>query len=221
MKSVLVDFYNLWLNLDAVKEFEVKRGEIQNWHTPENDKKKIIVFLDQHAVAEILLTAYEVAKKESWFDSLSAYQFYSEYQELRVIIDDFLAKKIITRDGLRMIDTLARHERTLKNNNSGKLFTIDQFPDAEIDFNKYTLVEASAIRTWGLSVDIITWGLMNELVNQLQSELFDMLKGKLVLRRCGADDCDKIFSPAPQGSEQRYCSLTCRKREYMREYRKK
>jgi hypothetical protein len=223
MKSILVDFYNLELNLDAVKEFEylLKRGEIPNWQTPENDKKKIIAFLDQHAIAEILLTAYQVEKKESWFDSLSAYQFYSEYRELRAIIDDFLSKKTITKDGLREIDTLARNERTLKDNNSGELFTIDQFPNAEIDFDKYTLVEASAIKAWGLSVNEITRGLINELVNQLQHEFFDMLKGKLELRRCDADDCNKIFTPTSRGKEQLFCSERCQNRIAQRRLRKK
>jgi len=41
------------------------------------------------------------------------------------------------------------------------------------------------------------------------------------VRQCAADDCNKFFVPAPQGKEQCYCSMQCRKRIYMRKYRKK
>lgn len=48
----------------------------------------------------------------------------------------------------------------------------------------------------------------------------EIIKGEEIAR-CEASDCGNFFVQSHQGKEQRYCSLTCRKREYMREYRKK
>ena len=39
------------------------------------------------------------------------------------------------------------------------------------------------------------------------------------VKRCAADDCSKIFTPAPQGSEQKYCSPQCRNRMWARKNR--
>jgi hypothetical protein len=44
---------------------------------------------------------------------------------------------------------------------------------------------------------------------------------KMEIKRCEADDCNQIFHPAPQGSEQKYCSVRCRDRIAKRKYRKK
>ncbi len=59
------------------------------------------------------------------------------------------------------------------------------------------------------------------LMGFLATEISEALNNGKKLRKCEALDCDRYFLPAPHGKEQRYCSMRCRKRAYMRKYRKK
>lgn len=59
------------------------------------------------------------------------------------------------------------------------------------------------------------------IMNFIAAQFAEFLDSESEIKQCESEECNRYFIPVPQGREQRYCSLTCRKREYMREYRKK
>jgi hypothetical protein len=48
----------------------------------------------------------------------------------------------------------------------------------------------------------------------------DIIEERRTIKVCAAVDCDNFFVPAPQGSEQKYCSARCRNRIAQRRIRK-
>jgi len=226
MKSVLVDFYNLWLNLDAVKEFEVKRGEIQNWHTPEADRKKMLELFERHAPeildsAEIIGTLgyFEHRTKQSWFDF--NIDFYHDYEWVHRIIDSHLEEK--THDGtLAFLNFLLRDVRMftqITSKKDGRKYGGANAPK-QIDRKDYVWGDRiGTIRTTSRDPSKVRLNL-GGLRFKLRNEFLALLNDEIEVRKCDAEDCENIFIPTPRGKEQRYCSMRCRKRSYMREYRK-
>jgi hypothetical protein len=223
---VLVDFYNLELNLSKISE--------PNWRTPEADRPKIMAFFAKHApevlkyqtAAEIeaipkpvnfheiigTLGGYELREKQNWFDSIDAVVFYRDSRLLREVVDTYLPEHKITKKLLEWVADLGEKEvvvKLLKDKEEERIFTIEEFPEeAEINLERYTYLEE-------LSPIIGRWKILaGELIADLHNELLKFLNGEIEVRKCEADDCDKIFTPAPQGKKQRYCSSQCRKRAW-------
>lgn len=58
-------------------------------------------------------------------------------------------------------------------------------------------------------------------VNLFVKWIFYVWKGNIKIKRCEAENCNKIFIPNPRGPEQKYCSTRCRDRETKRRYRQR
>ncbi len=231
--SILTDFYYLELDLSAITESDWRSP----WRTPEADRPKILEFFEKHApkvlkyqTAEEIkalpkpidvieysgtLGAYEEANKISWFDSKDAEQFHWDYLRIRNVIDGYLKGKIPTGHLVIWEKDFANGTTPtllLANNETKEAISLQNFSDSEIDLAKYIGVRGQRLRgRWDLATSKVGVGLYDELVS--------LLEGKIKIQRCAADDCNKIFSPAPQGSEQKFCSKKCKNRIWARKNR--
>jgi len=231
--SALTDFYNLGLNL------KLNLGNI--WRAKEaealSDREKIIQFFERHApevlryrtAAEIealpkpvdgleiigTFGAYEIYQRKSWFDSEDALQFYADNRQLRVLIDDYL-KGLSSKNLLAWVTDIAKAftpSFLIGDNETKLVYSIDLFPEEEIDLTKHTIIEGKAVKgLWNLAV--------YDLVSDLYGDIIGLIvEQKIKLRRCEASDCDKIFVPRAEGREQRFHSKTCYWRERSRKQR--
>jgi hypothetical protein len=229
---VLVDFYNLKLNLSKISE--------PNWRTPEADRPKIMAFLAKHApevlkyrtAAEIealpkpveasefvgTLGAYEKVYGKSWFESEDARQFQWDYLRIRNLIDSYIAEKKSPKGPLLLLVSDFAKAFTPRlfvgNNETKEAVSLAMFPLEEIDFTRHIILRGQGVSgRWDLATSKIVVALYDELVGWLE--------GEIQLWRCEASDCNRIFHPAPQGSEQRFCSARCRNRMAKKRARKK
>jgi hypothetical protein len=235
--SILVDYYNLELDTSD-KVFA--RGP-NDWKTPEEDRQKIIGFFKEHAphvlkyqteeeLKEAILGnnsfdwleaigtlgMYEMLNDCEWFSSWRAHHFYIDYVMLRHVVDDYLDNQETDPGSWNWINAtirLAEPVIVFVDKRTGDVFSQADFPKNEkVDLEKY-----AALRSWliGSEKDIN----IRELIGRLYNEIIELLEGKFPLKRCAADDCNRIFHPAPQGSEQKYCSARCRNRIAQRRIR--
>ena len=228
MESILVDFYNLELDL---ADFIEKNWE-PGWRVPKEERPKILEFFGKHApkvlkyqTAEEIkalpkpidvleysgtLGAYEESHKISWFDSGDAEQFYWDYLRIRKIVNGYFIGKIPTGHLVIWEKDFANGTTPtllLANNETKEAISLQNFSDSEIDLAKYIGVRGQRLRgRWDLATSKVGVGLYDELVS--------LLEGEMKIQRCAAGDCNGIFTPTPQGKEQRYCSSQCRKRAW-------
>lgn len=230
--SILVDFYNFGLN------FGLNLGNI--WRAPkaeaDRDREKIIQFFERHApevlryrtAAEIgaskpsdgseigTLGMYEYEYRKSWFDSVDALQFYTDNQRLRELIDCYLKGLSFPKTLLAWVTDIAKAFTPLiliGDNETKLVYSIDMLPEEEIDLTKHTIIEGKSVKgLWNLAV--------YDLVSDLYGDIIGLIvEQKIKLRRCEAEDCNKIFVPTIYGSEQKYCSARCRNRTWARKNR--
>jgi hypothetical protein len=231
---ILVDLYNLELSANNINN--------QNWSTPEEDRPKILDFFQQHAPNVVKYQTWKEIERElkkkkcvdsdemngtfgmyeqqfgaPWFETVNSRLFYSDYKLIRDVVDDYLNGRKLLKGAwaqLNGIGDAIKPNILISDNNTGKVFSIGNFQYEKVDLTRYTILKRQSVgEKWGLGVG---WIVMN-----LYNEMIELLSGELKLQRCDANDCNKIFSPAPQGAKQRFCSEKCRHRTYMRNYRKK
>jgi len=210
----------------------IEKNWTTNWRVPDEERPKILEFFEKHApkvlkyqTAEEIkalpkpisvleyfgtLGAYEESNKISWFDSTDAEQFYWDYLRIRKIVDGYFQKKIPTGHLVILEKNFAKGimpTLLLGNNETKEAISLQNFSDSEIDLDKYTGIRGQRLRgRWGLATVKIATGLYEGIVG--------LLEGEIKIQRCTASDCNGIFTPAPQGKEQRYCSSQCRKRAW-------
>jgi hypothetical protein len=211
-----------------------------NWRTPETDRPKIMDFFAKHApevlkyrtAAEIealakpidaidfsgTLGAFEKFNENSWFDSGEAKQFYWDYLRIRNLIDAYIAERKIPKGHLLIVTSNFARAFTPRlfvgNNETKEAVSLAMFPLEEIDFTRHIILRGQGVSgRWDLATSKIVVALYDELVGWLE--------GEIQLWRCEASDCNRIFHPAPQGSEQRFCSARCRNRMAKKRARKK
>ena len=232
--SVLSDFYNLGWDL------KLNLGNI--WRAPksdrDSDREKIIQFFERHApevlryrtAAEIealpkpvdgleiigTLGAYELYQRKSWFDSEDALPFYADNLKLRVLIDCYLKGQKFPKSLLAWVTDIAKAftpSFLIGDNERKILHSIEMFPEEEIDLTKHAIVEGKLVEgRWNLAV--------HKLVEDLYGDIIGLIvEQKIKLRRCEAEDCDKIFVPRTEGRPQTFHSKTCYWRERSRKQR--
>jgi hypothetical protein len=157
------------------------------------------------------LGAYEKFKGVSWFDNGDANQFYWDYLRIRNLLDGYISNRKIPKGHLLILVKDFSQDFTpsvfIGDNETKEAISLSYFPEEQIDLAKYTILRGQRISArWDLATSKVVAGLYDELVS--------LLEGETKIQRCAAVDCDKIFSPAPQGKEQRYCSSQCRKRHW-------
>jgi len=235
---ILVDYYELGLDTSD----KVLAQGPNEWKTPEEDRQKIIGFLKGHAphvlkyqteeeLKEAILGnnsfdwleaigtlgMYEMLNDRDWFSSRRAHHFYIDYVMLRGIVDDYLHDQKIDKGSWNWINAtirLAEPGLMFVGKRTGDVFSQDDFPDEKVDLGKYAVLRSWSIGS-GKDINI------RELIGNLYNEVIELLEGKLELKRCAAEGCNRIFHPAPQGKEQQYCSARCRDRIAKRRARKK
>jgi len=247
--SVLVDFYNLELDLSNVTSFKLvtnlKDGDLDDkgrliWRTPEADKGKILDFFKKYApkvlkyktakeIQELpkpvyaeqvdgTFGMYEQHYQTSWFDSEDAKLFYWDYRGIHELLDSYIADKKIPRNHLLIfINTFTQGFTPtvfVGDNETKELYSLTMFPNSEIDLSKYTIVRGQSVAgKWNLATA--------KLASELYNNFVSFLEGELEIRKCAAEDCEKIFIPSTDRKKEVYHDQKCYWRESKRRYRKK
>jgi hypothetical protein len=215
---VLVDFYNLELNLSKISE--------PNWRTPEADRPKIMSFFAKHAPevlkfrteAEIevipkpadaglgTLGYFEFRRKQSWFDS-DGFNFYADYKRIHELIDLYLEGKEIPENldaWIRSLPSDVRIGAHRVDGKGGKVYAEH-------------LVAIISTSSDPLKVQVA----LGKMRYQLWRDILSWLNGETEIRKCSAKDCEKIFIPTLRGKEQLFCSERCRNRIAQKRFREK
>lgn len=221
--SILVDFYNLELDINSKKD-QPKIIEFFGKHAPKVTEYKTA----EDAMAGIQKGEYEYVigsfgmfeftRKKSWFDSEYVEIFYQDYAKVRELVDKYINDYKLTKEILVWFKEFwdSTQEPVMILKDKREIVSIDDIPYAEIDLKEHIIGTGHGRNRWGIN---------NEVIEKLCNEIFLMLGKRdmiaLELHRCAADDCNRIFRPAPQGSAQKYCSARCRDRIAKRRARKK
>lgn len=231
--NILVACYNLELDTSQ------KRNR-KDWKTPEKDRQKIVEFFEKYAPdvlkyktaeeikkafkenptldgLEVLgtLGMYEQQWEASWFETINSWIFYGDYKLIRNVVDDYLSERKLSKGAWARIIGLGesiKPELLVGNKETKEVFSLTSFPNKIINWHQYIPLKGRSIgERWGLGVGY--------LVGMLYDEIFAFLSGDFEIHFCKAEGCNKVFRPAPQGSEQKYCSARCRNRTWARKNR--
>jgi len=230
--SILVDLYNLEL-----KEIP---DSINGIDPDSQDRDLILAFLGEYAptVARYITDAvfdytnpymdgsekrtFEQIKGKSYFQSDEVINFYNFYNLARNLVETNISHtETPTREPEQAVGLLSdiKHTLLLTNSEGERLIIRDynrvgSIPE-KIDLSQYSiqykLDDSGEYLFGGTRIYLTLAGLKYRLFNAI----IEMWNGKIVIKKCVADGCNKLFIAYKSGRlEQIYCSKTCKMREY-------
>jgi hypothetical protein len=227
--DILLDLYNLRLDLNFSEEkdrFELKQRDFKKLreffekYTPDIfhriDPKTLKRLDHQEEPFQIelwrMLDYFKHRTGGEWWESEDFQEFLFDYWRVEKMIDHFYDKRKVLYTELKWVDDLKRCviQSMMPVDSSGTpLVTIDSkgnlIEPEWVDFEKYHVVEISTgtpLGWHGIGIQAIAAAIYNG----LRSLFF----GETPIRRCAITDCRKLFVPQSRGSEQRFCSASCR-----------
>lgn len=181
------------------------------------------------SVTNLLLERYQRENNTNWFESADFKGFIETYQMARRTIGDLVSNRYYSyiEDWLQSLwaelEEIELEDRSKIIQSKGKLFKMRPISaphstDSEEvywnlgNFEYFHLINVSYRLNWcGLSIHIIGKAIFEGFT--------DILKKKVILKRCKLPNCNKIFVVSNRGRyEHKFCDENCRKREKKRPY---
>lgn len=231
--DILLDLYNLRLDLKFSEEkdrFELKQRDFKKLreffekHTPEIFQRidpKTLKRLDNKEEPFQIelwrrLDYFRHRAGVEWWESEVFQEFLFDYWRVEKIIDHFYDERKVPYADLKWVDDLKRWviQSMMPVDSSGTpLVAIDSkgnlIKPEWVDFEKHHVVETSTgtpLGWHGIGIQRI----VAAIYNGLRSIFF----GETPIRRCALPNCRKLFVPSSHGSDQRFCSTSCRVKAY-------
>jgi len=188
---------------------------MQLTENPEQDKGAILEFFhkaDSH-IAKDLLGRFEWLIGSSWFETEDVKDFYNLWKLVKELVESHINKQPITLLQYECVKSLLENTKLtlmVKDKATGKF--LENLPD-NFEPGKYEFVQGTTFEQAKTTVNqehsemIITFGRLKYKIYVAIQQLFN---GETIIRKCLAEDCQKVFIPIRQ--KQLFHSETCRSR---------